>query len=158
MKQSSEQLALLHSMALCQGHAEALQDALQDIQLRAMGLDDYTHLNKEDRRLLDQFAYRYTRLQDDMGVKLVPAVLKALGEDVSPMSALDRFARLEQLGWLDSADEWQTLRQIRNQFAHDHPDNSLERFERLQAAICAAAQIISVLSRFQSKSKSQMTC
>ena len=43
MKQSSEQLALLHSMALCQGHAEALQDALQDIQLRAMGLDDYTH-------------------------------------------------------------------------------------------------------------------
>ena len=97
MKQSPEQLALQHSFALCQGHAEALQDALQDIQLRAMGLDDYTHLNKEDRRLLDQFAYRYTRLQDDMGVKLVPAVLKALGEDVAPMSALDRFARLEQL-------------------------------------------------------------
>jgi dTDP-4-amino-4,6-dideoxygalactose transaminase len=41
-----------------------------------MGLDDYTHLNKEDRRLLDQFAYRYTRLQDDMGVKLVPAHYK----------------------------------------------------------------------------------
>jgi hypothetical protein len=128
------------------------------MQSRALNEDDYTHLNKSDRRLLDQFAYRYTRLQDDMGVKLVPAVLKALGEDVSPMSALDRFAWLEQLGWLDSADEWQTLRQIRNQFAHDHPDNSLERFERLQAAICAAAQIISVLSRFQSKSKSQMTC
>lgn len=157
MNQSPEQLALQHSMTLCQGHAEALQDALQDIQLRAMGLDDYTHLNKEDRRLLDQFAYRYTRLQDDMGVKLVPAVLKALGEDVAPMSALDRFARLEQLGWLASADEWQTLRQIRNQFAHDYPDNAFERFERLQAAIGAAAQLMSVLTRFQNKSKSQMT-
>lgn len=157
MKQSPEQLALQHSFALCQGHAEALQDALQDIQLRAMGLDDYTHLNKEDRRLLDQFAYRYTRLQDDMGVKLVPAVLKALGEDVAPMSALDRFARLEQLGWLASADEWQTLRQIRNQFAHDYPDNAHERFERLQAAIGAATQLMSVLTYFQSKNKSQMT-
>jgi hypothetical protein len=157
MNPSPEQLALQHSFALCQGHAEALQDALQDIQLRAMGLDDYTHLNKEDRRLLDQFAYRYTRLQDDMGVKLVPAVLKALGEDVAPMSALDRVARLEQLGWLASADEWQTLRQIRNQFAHDYPDNALERFERLQAAIGAAAQLMSVLTRFQNKSKSQLS-
>ena len=115
MKQTSEQMALQQSLALCQGHADALQDALQDIQARAMGVDDYTNLSKQDRRLLDQFAYRYTRLQDDMGAKLMPSVLKALGEDVAPMSAIDRFARLEQLGWLASADDWQTLRQIRNQ-------------------------------------------
>jgi hypothetical protein len=157
MNQIPEQLALQHHMALCQGHAEALQDALQDMQVRALNVDDYTPLNKADRRLLDQFAYRYTRLQDDMGVKLVPAVLKALGEDVSPMSALDRFARLEQLGWLDSADEWQTLRQIRNQFAHDYPDNAHDRFERLQAAIGAATQLMSELTYFQSKNKSQLT-
>jgi len=40
--------------------------------------------------LLDQFAYRYTRLQDDMGIKLMPAVLKALGEDVALMLHLCR--------------------------------------------------------------------
>jgi hypothetical protein len=153
MKNTPEQLALHHSLALCQGHADALQDALQDIRIRGMGVDDYAHLSKEDRRLFDQFAYRYTRLQDDMGAKLVPAVLKALGEDVAPMSALDRFTRLEQLGWLASADDWQLLRQIRNQFAHDYPDSPTERFERLQAAIQAAAQLISVLIRFQSKFK-----
>ncbi len=151
MKHTPEQLALQHSMTLCQGHADALQDALQDMQRRAIGVDDYTHLSKEDRRLLDQFAYRYTRLQDDMGAKLVPAVLKALGEDVAPMSALDRFARLEQLGWLPSADEWLSLRQVRNQFAHDYPDSPIERFERLQAAIQAATQLMAVLTRFKSK-------
>jgi ATP-dependent helicase/DNAse subunit B len=64
MNQSPEQLALQHHMALCQGHAEALQDALQDMQTRALNVDDYTHLNKADRRLLDQFAYRYTRLHE----------------------------------------------------------------------------------------------
>lgn len=68
-----------------------------------------------------------------MGAKLMPASLKALGENVATMSALDRFARLEQLGWLASADEWQTLGQIRNQFTHDYPNNPTERFERLQA-------------------------
>lgn len=151
MKTSPEQLALQHIQTVCQGHANALSEAMQDMQLRTLGTDDYTHLNKEDRRLLDQFAYRYTRLQDDMGARLMPAVLKALGEDIAPMSAIDRFARLEQLGWLDSADNWLVLRQVRNQFAHDYPDNPTERFERLQAAIQAAQQLLMITAQFQRK-------
>ena len=153
MKQTPEQMALQHSLALCQGHADALQDALQDIHALAMNVDDYTALSKQDRRLLDQFAYRYTRLQDDIGFKLMPAVLKVLGEDVALMSAIDRFARLEQLGWLTSADDWQTLRQIRNQFTHDYPNNPTERFQLWQAAVHAAEQLRTVLSSFQSKIK-----
>ena len=153
MTQTPEQMALQQSLALCQGHADALQEALQDIHARDMDLDGFTHLSKQDRRLLDQFAYRYTRLQDDIGAKLMPAVLKSLGEDVAPMSALDRFFRLEQLGWLASADDWQSLRQIRNQFTHDYPDNPTERFQRWQAAVHAASQLVSVLTRFKSKIK-----
>ena len=117
MKHTPEQLALQHTFAVCQGHADALQDALQD----------------------------------DMGARLVPAVLKALGEDVAPMSALDRFGRLEQLGWLPSADEWMALRQVRNQFAHDYPDSPAERFERLQAATQAARALLAVMAQFQSQ-------
>ena len=153
MKQTPEQMALQRSLALCQGHADALQDALQDIHALALDVDDYTTLSKQDCRLLDQFAYRYTRLQDDIGVKLMPAVLKVLGEDVALMSAIDRFARLEQLGWLTSADDWQTLRQIRNQFNHDYPNNPTERFQLWQAAVHAAEQLRTVLSSFQSKIK-----
>ncbi len=148
MKNTPEQLALQHIQAVCQGHAAALSEALQDMQLRALTLDDYSHISKADRRLLDQFAYRYTRLQDDMGARLVPAVLKTMGEDIAPLSAIDRFARLEQLGWLPSADEWLTLRQIRNQFAHDYPDSPAERFERLQAATHAAQQLLTVMTKF----------
>ena len=124
MTTSPEQLALQHIQTVCQGHADALTEALQDMQLRALGAEDYTHLNKDDRRLLDQFAYRYTRLQDDMGARLMPAVLKALGEDIAPMSANDRFA-------------------------HDYPDNPTERFERLQAAIEAAHQLLMIMAQFQ---------
>jgi hypothetical protein len=108
-------------------------------------------LSKADRRLLDQFAYRYTRLQDDMGARLMPTVLKALGEDIGPMSAIDRFTRLEQLGWLASADEWLALRQVRNQFAHDYPDSAPERFERLQAATQAASQLLAIMMKLSNK-------
>jgi hypothetical protein len=101
-----------------------------------------------DRRLVDQFAYRYTRLQDDMGARLMPAVLKTLGEDIGPMSALDRFNRLEQLGCLASADEWIALRQIRNQFANEYPDSTAERFERPQLATQAAPQLMAAFACF----------
>lgn len=152
MNPTPERLALEHVRTVCQGHADALSEALQDMQLRTLRVEDYAHLSKEDRRLLDQFAYRYTRLQDDTGARLMPTVLKAMGEDVAPMSAIDRFARLEQLGWLRSADEWLTLRQVRNQFAHDYPESPAERFERLQAATQAAQKLLVVVGTILQKS------
>jgi hypothetical protein len=151
MNDSPEILALRPLLAVCSGHVETLGEALDDMEQRgfiAAGLDS---LNKADRRLLDQFAYRYTRLQDDMGARLMPAVLRALGEDVAVMSALDRFNRMEQLGWLPSADEWATLRRIRNEFAHDYPGSPEERFQRLQTAMTAARQLISIMAQINSK-------
>lgn len=151
MRSAPEIMVLKQVHVICQGHLDALHDALKDMEQRALTPSEYAHLSKTDRRLLDQFAYRYTRLQDDMGMRLMPAVLRALGEDVAVMPALDRFARLEQLGWLPSADEWNILRQVRNQFAHDYPDTVEERFERLQAAVKAAWQMIAVMEQISLK-------
>ena len=86
-----------------------------------------------------------------MGMRLMPAILKALGGDVAPMSAIDRRARLEQLGWLPSAEAWATLRQIRHQFTHDYPDAAAERFDRLQAATAAAGQLLTVMDQFAAR-------
>ena len=113
MTTAPEILALEQRRRLCLGHVEALSQALEDMDQRNFSAADLVHLNKGDRRLLDQFAYRYTRLQDDMGARLMPAALRALGEEIASMPALDRYSRLEQLGWLPSADEWVRLRQIR---------------------------------------------
>ncbi len=151
MSARPESMALRLARETCTAHAQALGDALSDIALRDFGPGDLDRLDKADRRLLDQFAYRYTRLQDDMGARLMPAVLAALGEDVVPMPALDRFNRLEQLGWLPSADEWMELRQVRNQFAHEYPESAAERFERFQAAVGAARRLIDLLEGFEQR-------
>ena len=127
MKQTPEQLALAHAYSTCLGHAEALREALVDLHQRDLQEIEWDKLAKEDRRLLDQFAYRYTRLQDDMGACLMPAILRALEEDIAAMSAVDRLNRLEQLGWLPSAAQWSELRRIRNTFAHDYPETPAER-------------------------------
>ncbi len=151
MNYKPETLGLRQTLELCHGHVQALTDALSDMKLRAFNAASYLNLSKEDLRLLDQFAYRFTRLQDDMGARLMPAILKALGEDVAAMPTLDRLARLEQLGWLPSADEWAGLRHIRNEFSHDYPDTTEQRFERLQAAVSAAARMSFILTHMSAK-------
>ena len=62
-------MALKQAHGLCRGHLEALHDALKDMEQRGLTPSEYAHLSKTDLRLLDQFAYRYTRLQDDMGTR-----------------------------------------------------------------------------------------
>ena len=151
MKNTPALLALRQAQDLCQGHAATLAEVLGDMHSRALSLSEYAQMSKADRRLIDQFAYRYTRLQDDMGARLLPAVLLALGEDVAAMPAFDRFARLEQLGWLPSADDWNSLRQIRNQFVHDYPDSNEERYERLQAAASATSKMLGIMDLINTK-------
>ena len=49
-----------------------------------MDVDHSTNPSKQDRHLLDKFSYRHIRLQDDMGIKQMTALLKELGEGVAP--------------------------------------------------------------------------
>lgn len=144
----AEILRLKQVLETCDTHAAALQEALTDIrQEQDWSAEKLASLDKQARRLLDQFAFRYTRLQDDMGQKLFPAILAALGEEVASLSMLDRMNRLEQLGCLPSAESWQMLRLIRNEFAHDYPETTIERSARLQMATRAAEEVLGVFAR-----------
>jgi DNA primase len=153
----SERLAFEHALELCRTHRTALADALADLAQRPAEALDLATLSKADRRLLDQFAYRYTRLQDDMGARLFPAALRALGEDIQPMPVLDRLNRLEQLGWLPSADEWTHLRRIRNEFTHDYPESPRERLDRLQLAVQSAKRLLEILAAFEQSAQRHLS-
>lgn len=103
MKTSPERLALQQAQVQCRQHVDALREAIADLFQRRLIADDLDNLGKEDRRLLDQFAYRYTRLQDDVGVRLIPSILRALGEEIAAMSMVDRLNRF--LPWGNRAEE-----------------------------------------------------
>ena len=72
---------------------------------------------------LDQFAFRFARLQDTLGQKLFRAVLVgALREPCEDSSIQDVLDRMERLRLLLSADRWEEIRAARNSLAHDYPD------------------------------------
>jgi hypothetical protein len=70
---------------------------------------------------VEAFVGRFARLQDTLGDKLIPVVLAALGE--KPGAAIDNLDRAERLGFIHSADEWLTMRQLRNQMVHEYVED-----------------------------------
>ena len=67
---------------------------------------------------VEAFVGRFGRLQDTLGDKLLPLYFIALGEKLS--AAIDNLDRAERLGLLNSADEWMTMRKLRNQMIHEY--------------------------------------
>jgi hypothetical protein len=151
MTDKPEILALQQSYATCRMHHEALREALVDLDQSDLTEKMLQNLDKEQRRLLDQFAYRYIRLQDDMGNRLMKSVLLALGEDIAAMPVIDRLNRLEQLEWLPLAEEWIELRKIRNDFTHEYPETIQQRLASIQLAIQSARRISDLLDVFRKK-------
>lgn len=67
---------------------------------------------------VDAFVARYARLQDTVGDKLLPEVLRLSAEPMG--SVLDNLLRAEKLGWLTSAEEWILARRLRNEMVHEY--------------------------------------
>ncbi|WP_330947447.1 hypothetical protein [Thermomonas sp. LB-4] len=81
---------------------------------------------------VEAFAARFGRLQDTLGDKLIPALLRALGEPVG--AAIDNLDRAERLGWLPSSEQWLIVRRLRNQMVHDYIEDPAILASALQMA------------------------
>ncbi|SFX09905.1 hypothetical protein [Marinospirillum alkaliphilum] len=91
---------------------------------------------------VEAFASRFSRLQDTVGDKLLPAWLRALGEHTG--AVIDNLDRAEKLGMLKSADQWLEIRLIRNQMVHEY----IEQPEILANALNLAASFQPELEHF----------
>ena len=87
-------------------------------------IDRLKYINKGQRRVLNQVAYRFAKLQDSMGQKVLPILLELTQEPIATdASFAEKLNWLEKMGVLPSADEWKKLRIVRNAIAHEYPDD-----------------------------------
>ena len=86
--------------------------------------DSLLSLSEDQVPILDQFIYRFTKLQDSMASRLLPTLHSLLRADNSPRPFLDILSYLEQLGALSSEDRWLFFRALRNNLAHDYPEST----------------------------------
>ena len=114
----------------CHKHQDRMNKAYQTLMpffpLTRVG---YEAFDDDHVSYLDQFLYRFSKLQDSIGQKLFKAVLSYKKEEVLNKSFIDIINRLEQLEYLEDVDAWFILRDIRNQLAHDYEDDVDELVE-----------------------------
>lgn len=100
---------LLDAWRQCQRHLHHLHHALAALAAGLpVGPSDIAHMDDETVQDWDQFILRFTKLQDAMGMRLYPALLDHLQEPYDNRPMLDKLHRLEQLGFLDGIDQWNT--------------------------------------------------
>ena len=136
---------LFEILKTCERHADRLQWAMQQLQIVVpFSSERLTQLTEIELAILDQFSTRFGKLQDAMGAKLFPEVLELTKEPGDLKAFIDKLYRLEKIGAIPSADEWLLMREIRNSFSHDYPDDLMLQAAMLNKAYEFAAQLLDV--------------
>ena len=124
----------------CNRHADALTVAMLDWQPGDPPSVEALDQDAAVRRLTDQILYRFTKLQDAMGERLVPTTLAWLQEPQESWPMRDKLDRLEKLGYLD-VEAWLQWRDVRNRLAHEYPGTADLRHAAVLAAVAAVAAV-----------------
>lgn len=131
-------------------HVAALQEALGDWSASPAPDQQALESDRALVRLVDQLLFRFSKLQDTIGERLVPATLAVLAEAFEDWPMRDRLERLARLGYLD-VDAWLRWRAVRNRLAHEYPDAPELRFAALVAAIDAARELAAAYSAWRER-------
>ncbi len=138
----------------CKRHADRLQWAKSALAKHfPLSAEGMSQLSDQEIAILDQFSTRFAKLQDAMGAKLFPAVLELTKEPENLPTFIDKLNRLEQIGAIQSVENWLILREMRNEFSHDYPDNPALQSAILNKAFALADNLLATLNHVESFAK-----
>ncbi|MGL6041131.1 MAG: hypothetical protein ACRC01_08015, partial [Deefgea sp.] len=87
------------------------------------------------------------KLQDTLGEKILPGLLEVAQEPISPSAMFgEKLQRLERLNILPSADQWRSLRDVRNSVAHEYPDHPEVAELAISQFIIRAKELLSLFT------------
>lgn len=105
-------------------------------------------LDDEQIGCIDQFLFRFIRLQDTMGENLFKNILLLLEENLSGLSFIDILNRLEQLELLNK-QEWINLRSMRNRATHEYPDMDAEIATAINSLHAHSSEMETILKKIK---------
>jgi hypothetical protein len=121
-KKQSDKERLLTSVQKCRTHLDRIHYAsLQIKELFPLTVDRYNDLTGANIGNIDQLVFRFTKLQDELGNNTFRFLLEVLKEDHIGKPFRDILHTLERLQIIDSSDTWLSLRELRNDLAHEYP-------------------------------------
>ena len=131
-------------------HLDTLTEALAEWNISPETTWQALESDRARVRIVDQLLFRFIKLQDTVGERLIPATLARLCEPFEDWPMIDRLNRLEKLGYLD-VDDWLRWRETRNRLAHEYPDHPETRFAAIEAAIATARDLANAYRAWRAK-------
>jgi len=142
-------------MSILEKRIETIDELLDGIKYDYVELisileDNDIFNNPQKRRIVNSFLFTFSKLQDNIGAKLFKEVLYELKEiEFKHTPMLDILYKLEQLNMLENVEEWEILREIRNDLAHEYPMEFENRKENLKKAIWGYKELQKVYSKIK---------
>lgn len=134
----------------CRKHIERIEFAKSKMkELLPLTVSKYENLENEQIVYIDQYLFRFAKLQDTIGKKLIPALFELLGESTEHLSFRDVFDRLEQIGVIKDFDKWNDLREIRNELSHEYEDDLAENVEKLNVIFKMDKELIKYFNNIE---------
>ena len=127
-----------------------LKDALIQVnKLLPLSAAVLANLPTDKLAFFDMMTTRFGKLQDIIGLKIFPIILNLLEEDA--VAFIDKLNKLEKLGYIEDANWWVELREIRNKIAHDYPDDHDLICSHISVVIVKAAELIEFWQKLKTK-------
>jgi hypothetical protein len=148
-----KELNLEKLLSECHKHIKRLRSASKKMSLyMPLSVNRYENLTDDEVEHIDQFLFRFAKLQDTIGNKLFGALLSFLQEaNLKNSPFLDVLNRLEQLKIIENKDDWVELRKIRNDISHHYDDDSQEMVLGINAIYQKKDLLIEIFNKVESQ-------
>ena len=128
-------------MKIADIHAKRLAVGLKKIlPLCPFAGETCEKLTETELAFFDLTTTRFSKLQDSIGAKIFPLILELLAEDANAF--IDKLNKLEKLGYLEDADWWMQIREIRNEISHDYPHDYEILAQQANKFLAAAQELL----------------
>ena len=153
-KEQFNQERLLTSIQKCRTHLVRIHYASKQIkELFPLTVNRYKDITEANIGNIDQLVFRFTKLQDELGNNTFRFLLEFLQEDNTGKPFRDILNTLERLQIIDSSDTWLSLRELRNDLAHDYPMMIDETIDKLNYLYLQLPLIENILKTIEQQAK-----
>lgn len=132
----------------CKKHSIRIEKAYNKVKnIFPLSAKKYENLNDEEIEAIDQYLFRFAKLQDTIGEKLFKLIVSEYVEDIEQLTFIDILNKLEKIGIIDNVNDWKILRKIRNDISHQYDDEPQEMAEALNNIFAQKDVILDIFKR-----------
>lgn len=138
----------------CKKHSVRIEEAFEEIKdIFPLSGKKYFNLTSNEVKNIDQYLFRFSKMQDTIGEKLFKLVVKDFVENIDSMTFIDILNKLEKVGIIQSGVQWHILRKARNSIDDDDEDEMADAINSIFAQKDVLLYIFENIEQYFNKNK-----